>query len=1104
MSTNEPSALAPLEQLRVAAELLDLRAQLDAGGLKPLPQARAAWRAKQLFAKLGGVVAPHLADKTAQKPDDQEIEVTGNEFGDFPDTEDGLKALRAAVQVWLEDKLEAGVFYTCPALGPIEIRNRGIKEAVSNSPFPEKLKLIGALRQIIESATSAIYSDNTKKDRKPFVEAYYYLDRVVKMGGESIPVHVVIEQDAKGRLFYDLLIPPPQKKAMLDSSTALASGVLPDKESGRPLVWSQICPNIESGVRLNSNIDQESAFVMLDNASGLVLNMFIGHSPGGERVTAPVNLRAETVPNEPDEMATGIQVQRNGSVLVTGNAQLMADYVRQQMDGGAITQTDDGITFKKSKAHLADFIPTSREVLPSGAVIYTHGNLDGGVSIEFEGQASGVARDLVQLKKIMAAQWGPEKFAAVFGEAAGADEAQQYLDEQDAIAQRKADSVAADAEADAAPQREAEAAAARKETLDAEIAAAQAVRESENRADFDKTIGAGKVDNPIYQAYLDTLETMPTYEQGNAGFLGWAGLRRGEFEALGTRPAIDRDGWLKYLREYADAHLAERLKSPEVSPVPDALPEPDAQASIGRAPAGGVIGMNGEHYKGGTFLPNTTLPKQGTAPGGKTSSGRGFLIEPGVFGQPPEPGAKAILNSYREFIQVTDGVATVQERPDAAIEYYVDPDVAQGRAFLRAAVEAYNNGMRWYVPGSIEVTDQHREVPAVPAPEIIEYTTRKQKVLRGIIRTDLTKEQATEIDPYTWRMNGGFFIREKHLEGMAPGTGDVQPAPAPVELTPEQRAEAVATAERARQEREAQALGNQVQKLRQVADRAVSGGDATMNAERTTNTARRAGMAASSIARGAADKAAGETLHNVADAIETGAAGALSQLSSRAQLEELQKAMRLAQYETDRSLSYTERDARKGRPFDDNDMRNLVYRPPTAWANRYKAAALTLAKKAPTGNSRLIAALAKIGAGPERINLDDDKAAITRKAAAVLKTVGESWDLSDPMEALASTERLRRMGVTDLATLQEAVRHLVPHQAERAQEDPVKKAERAIIGQKVGIDFFPTPASLARRMASLAGVRQGSKVLEPSAGNGNLADAAAAAGGVVDVIEISS
>lgn len=399
------------------------------------------------------------------------------------------------------------------------------------------------------------------------------------------------------------------------------------------------------------------------------------------------------------------------------------------------------------------------------------------------------------------------------------------------------------------------------------------------------------------------------------------------------------------------------------------------------------------------------------------------------------------------------------------------------------------------------ITEESAAPVPTQQPEIIEYTTKREKVLRGIIRTDLSLAEAKAIDPYTWKMNGGYFIREKYL---SEETAHIPAAAAPVVLSAEQQAERQATAERQVEERRQQALASQVQKLRTVADKAVSSGEAGMNADRNTNTARRAGMAASAIEKASQDKAAGDTLNNIADAIEVGAAGMLANLTSRAQLDQLQSSMRLAQYETDKHLTYGEQQSRKGRPFDENDIKNLSFPQPVTWSNRYKNAALTIAKKAPTGNSRLIAALTKIGGGPERITLNDDTAAITRKAAAVLKTVGESWDLKDPMESLARAERLARMGVTNTVTLQEAVRELLPHLAERVQEDPVKKAERAIIGQKVGIDFFPTPAHVAQRMARMAHITKDTRVLEPSAGNGNLADAAKADGGVVDVIEISS
>ena len=50
-----------------------------------------------------------------------------------------------------------------------------------------------------------------------------------------------------------------------------------------------------------------------------------------------------------------------------------------------------------------------------------------------------------------------------------------------------------------------------------------------------------------------------------------------------------------------------------------------------------------------------------------------------------------------------------------------------------------------------------------PKVELIEHTTGKGKRITGIVRTDLTKAEAQEIDAYTFPKNGGWFIRSKHL-----------------------------------------------------------------------------------------------------------------------------------------------------------------------------------------------------------------------------------------------------------------------------------------------------------------------------------------------------
>lgn len=68
------------------------------------------------------------------------------------------------------------------------------------------------------------------------------------------------------------------------------------------------------------------------------------------------------------------------------------------------------------------------------------------------------------------------------------------------------------------------------------------------------------------------------------------------------------------------------------------------------------------------------------------------------------------------------------------------------------------------------------EVKTTPAGEleIIEHTTKKGKVIRGIVRTDLTRDEAKEIDPYTFKKDGGFFIRERHLADQLDSLSDQQ------------------------------------------------------------------------------------------------------------------------------------------------------------------------------------------------------------------------------------------------------------------------------------------------------------------------------------------
>jgi len=932
---NQAGALSPIDRARLSAELLQIRASLLGASLPPIERVRSSARGLAIRAQLGQPTKPGADEGQA-----------------------AFEKARQFYQEHLKGQLIQSV------VGPVIVNSAGWKKSKQGMKSDLlKARLIEYVREILETGTAG-QRQEPHKDRNDGLIAFYFIQKQVRVDDLLVTAGVTVAEDAKGNLFYSI------SHADRDAWKAYKNGV-PDYAGVGPRS-GDADDGILDGLPQVQESDADQDTVADDDINITILAVVAVESSA---VPVPASKGAQAI-------ATGVLPQKNGGVLVVGDPQALDAYAKTYLDQAKYTLASTGLLLSKSQVRLAQYLPATQEVLPSGAVIYTYAEI-GGVSVAVGRELSGIARDLIELKSLMAQEWGPDKFKSVFGEDAAAKDVQAYQEGQAAIAQRKQDNIDGAAQALADQKLAQESESARVAAVAEETATILSQRDADARAYFAKTLGAGKSENPIYQAYLDTLEELPTYEAGNnAGFLGWAGIRAGEFERQGGgRVSMNHDAYLAYVRGWADEHLSDRVKG---------------------------------HARG----------------------------------QPEE----------------------AQNTPGSTIE---------------------------------AVQTEQLPTTSTTAHEIIEYTTKgKGKVLRGIIRTDLTQAEAKAIDPYTWRMSGGYFIREKYLSG---DTSSVQAAPVPVVLSPEQEAEKQDRDRRVALERQQQAIAHQVGKLREAGSKAIASGSEGMNADRKTNTSRRAGMAASAYARAASDEAEGQTLNNIADAIEVGAAGPLANLTSRAQLQELKKILIQAKFESERGLTYSEQLALRGQPVGEDALRHVSMPNRLVWASRYSNAAMTLAKKAPTGNSKLIAALKKLGDRTERWPLvNDGDIAITRKAYQVLGTIKETWDLKDPMEMLARVERLKRMGVTNEMQLQDACRALLPHMAAKKEESAVVKLERAIIGQKVGIDFFPTPAAEAHRMARLARITKGMRVLEPSAGNGNLADAAAAAGGEVDVIEISS
>ncbi|NCC41478.1 MAG: hypothetical protein EOM21_19045, partial [Gammaproteobacteria bacterium] len=71
----------------------------------------------------------------------------------------------------------------------------------------------------------------------------------------------------------------------------------------------------------------------------------------------------------------------------------------------------------------------------------------------------------------------------------------------------------------------------------------------------------------------------------------------------------------------------------------------------------------------------------------------------------------------------------------------------------------------------VDGLEQEQSTPDEAKPGIIEHVTQAGKTIRGVVAKGITQSQAKAIDPWTFKKNGGWFIRERHLDeqGRYPG-----------------------------------------------------------------------------------------------------------------------------------------------------------------------------------------------------------------------------------------------------------------------------------------------------------------------------------------------
>jgi phospholipid N-methyltransferase len=368
-----------------------------------------------------------------------------------------------------------------------------------------------------------------------------------------------------------------------------------------------------------------------------------------------------------------------------------------------------------------------------------------------------------------------------------------------------------------------------------------------------------------------------------------------------------------------------------------------------------------------------------------------------------------------------------------------------------------------------------------------------------ILNTDerLGKDQFKEMATRA-RQLGGFYARGKgfHLpkEKIKEFTGEVEDTKA--DERAEERIQSL-------QEKSIERLEAMVAKINNDADE-------SLGADRKTNTAKRAREAASAEKSALQDKQTAKTLQNIIDGIKSGDVKYLNELSALTQLAELERLTQRAMWKANRELKRERASAQiSGDEKQDPILEDIDFAEMPARKARYHVLeeVSTFFQNKP--GLKLISNKIKKWLKDETPNTmislsESQYATVAELVKKVKKSDRDNWSLKELIEDVQESNRVGRMGITKPPILRAALREYLSFRDGGTKADPIKEKERALIGRKID-GYFPTPKLNVSEMIEIADIQPGDKILEPSAGKGNIADQIreAAPDNKLEVIEIN-
>ncbi|MGM6290701.1 PLxRFG domain-containing protein [Vibrio parahaemolyticus] len=736
----------------------------------------------------------------------------------------------------------------------------------------------------------------------------------------------------------------------------------------------------------------------------------------------------------------------------------------------------------------------------------------------------------------------------------------------------------------------------------------------------------GKADNPRYQAYLDTLESEELEAiNSNAGYMSWITHRIADFrDENGMKKSADltfsqHKEFDKYLREYADRHLSDRVKSERQkaidltkSDLSDDKPEPTqpkaskdtsnetdaSKAKKGRSRPSGAREylkainalQSGEYSKEeaielidnyiddvpaleeefsqftkpaiGNFFAqmgqwiDASLRKDDLVKRAVKDIGNQFAAiqsDGGMFVVKSPSAMRNILSEMSD----ADYNKLAEKRKQQAIEREQEAErkkkaldnpqtLDDFQAYARAnggTIDAFNDQQlaefdRLYTENQLsKLAEQEKrelerkaEVKAVETDGTIELS--KVDVLNEAKGEQRYGAAFSEVDSDTFndmrakaKQLGGWYARAYKPKNL-PARFDFKSEQARDDFLSVMGGLNVDQSERVKQrdqEKTKSKKEKQVEALREKAASLQAKADESNNAQRLTNTSRRAAMAASAAARADKQEAQANILRKIADGVESGEFLLLGNLTDISQLEELTSVMNRVKWDMPE-------DVREKLAYRDQQG-NWHLKPET----KFNQVARYVRFPAPKSTPASLEYIAR-----EIENLDGYKMTAKSIRANIkglkehesVNLNGARWDKVIPKlrqlarsksntvyrvehinELFKSQDRLIRMGIKGDITLRQALREYeqanngkMSTQKEKTRlQKLTEKIEETVRGNRNAFnDFFPTPEAEVKKLIDLADIKPGMKVLEPSAGMGHIADQIAALNGVdLDVGELA-